>query len=159
MRVVCNANESFNALKMEGRGSKKVWLHIVMHILLKWKWKPLEMPSVTCMKSDAKKRISRENLKCFTLLPMSSVKGYFRWLRYDIAIFLYFLLNFQHKKLLRNFEGPQKGSKLFLLRWNYLIWYQEMLLMTAIKHFSIDDRENGRCASRSLTRSSMSMAA
>lgn len=103
-----------------------------------------------------KKRISRENLKCFTLLPMSSVKGYFRWLRYDIAIFL---LNFQHKKLLRNFEGPQKGSKLFLLRWNYLIWYQEMLLMTVIKHFSIGDRENGRCASLSLTRSSMSMAA
>ena len=60
--------------------------------------------------------------------------------------FYFILLNLQHKKLLRNFEGPQKGSKLFLLRWNYLIWYQEMLLMTAIKHFCIGDRENGRCA-------------
>ena len=140
MRVVCNANES---LKMEGRGSKKVWLHIVMHILLKWKWKPLEMPSVTC---DAKNENFQGKSQVFhTSAYMSSAKGYFRWLRYDIAIF-FILLNLQHKKLLRNFEGHQKGSKLFLLRWNYLIWYQEMLLMTAIKHFCIGDRENGRCA-------------
>lgn len=113
MRVVCNANESFNALKMEGRGSKKVWLHIVMHILLKWKWKPLEMPSVTCMKSDAKKRISRENLKCFTLLPMSSVKGYFRWLRYDIAIFLYFCWIFSTKNCWEILKDLKKDRNCF----------------------------------------------
>lgn len=45
--ALCVMQMSLSMLKMEGRGSRKVWLHIVMHILLKWKWKPLEMPSVT----------------------------------------------------------------------------------------------------------------
>lgn len=78
MRVVCNANESLNALKMEGRGSKKVWLHIVMHILLKWKWKPLEMPSVTCMKSDAKKKNFQGKSQVFHTSAYVECKGIFQ---------------------------------------------------------------------------------
>lgn len=121
MRVVCNANESFNALKMEGRGSRKVWLHIVMHILLKWKWKPLEMPSVTCMKSDAKKKI----LKCFTLLPICRFgvcvdRDIFRWSRYDIAIFF---VEFAAQKIVEKFSRTSKRIEIvsFTMKLSHLI--------------------------------------